>query len=236
MISFIVPAHNEENELPPSLRALRAAADETGEPYELIVVDDASTDRTAEIAREFGAQVISVEARQIAAARNAGARAARGDVFFFVDADTRIAARHVRSGLAALTRGCSGGSARLTMDGETTLGAQVFLILFSAVYFTMKLGAGAFLFTTRQNFFAVGGFDEQYFAAEETYLSMALKKIGPFCVLRDPVETSGRKVRMHGTRHVVLQFLGIMARGRRGLLSRKRLALWYDGKREERPA
>lgn len=233
MISFIVPAHNEEFELPRSLRALRAAADETGEPYELIVVDDSSTDRTAEIAREFGAQIVTVQARQIAAARNAGARVAEGDIFFFVDADTRIAARHLRRGMEALTNGYSGGSARIAMDGESTFAARLFLFIFSAIYFTLKLGAGAFLFTTRQNFFAAGGFDEQFFAAEETYLSMALKKIGPFCVLRDPVETSGRKVRMHGIGYVLRQFLAIMARGPRGLRSRERLALWYDGKREE---
>lgn len=233
MISFIVPAHNEEFELPRSLGALRTAADEAGEPYELIVVNDSSTDRTPEIAREFGAEVVNVNARQIAAARNAGARLARGEYFFFVDADTRITAQHVRHGLAALRSGCSGGSARMKMDGQTTLAAQAFLILFSAVYFTLRLGAGAFLFTTRQNFFAAGGFDEQYFAGEETYLSMALKKFGPFRVLREPVETSGRKVRMHGTGSVVRQFLAVIARGPRGLRSRERLPLWYDGKREE---
>ena len=51
MLSFIVPAHNEEHELPATLRALRQAADAAGHAYEIIVVDDASTDATAEIAR-----------------------------------------------------------------------------------------------------------------------------------------------------------------------------------------
>ena len=71
MISFIVPAHNEEQLLGQTLEALHAAARSTGTPYELIVVDDASTDRTADIAAASGARLIPVRHRQIARARNA---------------------------------------------------------------------------------------------------------------------------------------------------------------------
>ena len=54
----------------------------------MIVVEDASTDRTASIAAQFDARILHVVHRQIAATRNAGARAARGNTFFFVDACT----------------------------------------------------------------------------------------------------------------------------------------------------
>ena len=116
MLSFIIPAHNEEGELPETLRALRAAAEEGGQPYEVIVVDDASTDNTRAIAESFGARVIAADYRQIAAVRNAGARAARGDVFFFVDADTQIAAVHIKGALRALENGAGGGGARLELS------------------------------------------------------------------------------------------------------------------------
>ena len=111
MISFIVPAHNEEMELPATLLAIGAAAAAAGENHEVIVVDDASTDATPALARSAGAQVVSINRRQIAASRNAGARQARGEVLFFVDADTRIKAAHVRDGISALQAGYSGGSA-----------------------------------------------------------------------------------------------------------------------------
>jgi len=117
MISFIVPAYNEELELPSTIAAIHAAASGASQAYEIIVVDDASTDATPEIAVKAGVQVVSINRRQIAAARNAGARAARGKVLFFVDADTRINARHVIDAMAALNAGCSGGSARILADG-----------------------------------------------------------------------------------------------------------------------
>jgi cellulose synthase/poly-beta-1,6-N-acetylglucosamine synthase-like glycosyltransferase len=72
VISFIVPAYNEEAELPGTLRAIRSAAG--GYEHEIVLVNDGSTDATGAIGEEFGARVISIERRQIAAARNAGAR------------------------------------------------------------------------------------------------------------------------------------------------------------------
>ncbi len=125
-LSFVVPAHNEEHELPETLRAIHRAADAAKETYELIVVDDASTDATAAIARQFGARVVPVNRRQIAAVRNAGARVARGEILFFVDADTRIKPGHVIAGLEALADGYSGGSARLAVDSHLPFWARAF--------------------------------------------------------------------------------------------------------------
>lgn len=232
MLSFIVPAFNEEWELPGSLEAIRSAAEEAGQAFEIIVVDDSSTDRTAEIAREHGAHVVSIHSRHIAAARNAGAKVSSGAVLFFIDADTHITAGHLTAALAALEKGCAGGSARLKFDRAVPLWAHLFVVVFSAIYFGSNLGAGAFLFTTRQKFFAAGGFDEQFFAGEETFLSMALKKFGPFQILREPVITSGRKIRMHRARDVLVKTFVILFSGPRVLRSREKLDLWYDGKRE----
>ena len=234
-LSFIVPAHNEEHELPATLRAIRGTAEASRATYELIVVDDASTDTTADIAQKLGATVISVNRRQIAAARNAGARVARGEILFFVDADTHIAPGHVTAGMQALRDGYSGGSARVVVDGEVALWARLFVRSFCLVYFALRLGAGAFIFTRRTSFEAVGGFDEQYFAGEEIYLSLALKRLGPFMILPEPIVTSGRKLRMHSASSILLQSFLIVVGGKRAVRSRAKLALWYDGKRE-RPA
>ncbi|MBC7234023.1 MAG: glycosyltransferase [Chloroflexi bacterium] len=85
--SVVIPAHNERE---PITRCLQALVRQEGVPggYEVIVVDDASSDGTAEVARAYGARVIVQAVRQgPAAARNAGALQAQGDVLLFLDAD-----------------------------------------------------------------------------------------------------------------------------------------------------
>jgi glycosyltransferase involved in cell wall biosynthesis len=234
VISFIVPAYNEEWELPATLLAIQQAAADAGALHEIIVVDDGSTDATAALARAAGARVIPISRRQIAAARNAGARAALGEFLFFVDADTRINATHVRDGMAALKQGCSGGSARIVAGGAVPWWGGITLKIFCALYFANNLGAGAFIFTTRHNFDAIGGFDEQYFAGEEVFLSLALKRLGPFKILREPMVTSGRKLRMHSGRYLFWRSARLLMGGLPSYRSREGLDLWYDGKRESK--
>jgi glycosyltransferase involved in cell wall biosynthesis len=57
-VLIVVPALNEESGLPPLLSELRAVAERDGFSAEIVVIDDASTDRTAEVAREHGARVV----------------------------------------------------------------------------------------------------------------------------------------------------------------------------------
>src|SRR6266487_864712 len=234
MISFIVPAYNEEMELSSTIEAIRTAASGATQPYEIIVVDDASADATAQIAAMAGARIISINRRQIAASRNAGARAARGDYLFFVDADTRINRTHIVEGITALEAGYAGGSARVVTDGFVPLWGRIFVRAFCAIYFRLNLGAGAFLFTTRRNFDAIGGFDEEYYIGEEVYFSLALRKLGRFKVLRAPILTSGRKLRMYSARYVLGRSLSIILRGPRAARSREKLEFWYNGRRENR--
>jgi len=241
-LSFIIPAYNEELELPATIEAIRKAAHDRsargrirrGEQYEIIVVDDASTDATAQVAQDTGAKVVSINRRHIAAARNSGARAAQGEVLFFVDADTRINPKHVSGAIAKLAEGCSGGGARIVVGGDIPSWARVFTKAFCVLYFALNLGAGAFLFTTRKNFDAVGGFDEKLFIGEEVYFSMALRKLGRFQILREPVVTSGRKLRMYSAREILGNSLSVILRGPRAARSRTGLHIWYDGKRETR--
>ena len=90
MISFIVPSHNEELFLAKTLAAIHATARGLEVPYEVAVVDDASTDRTGAIAQEMGTRVIEVNHHQIGGTRNSGARGAHGEQLLFVDADTTV--------------------------------------------------------------------------------------------------------------------------------------------------
>jgi glycosyltransferase involved in cell wall biosynthesis len=89
LISVIIPVKNSERELE---RCLEALCQSNCRDFECIVVDDGSTDRSAEIAERRAARVIrSRSSRGPAAARNRGAREARGDILFFIDADVCVA-------------------------------------------------------------------------------------------------------------------------------------------------
>ena len=232
MLSFIVPAYNEELELPSTLAAIHHAAQAHSAPYEVIVVNDGSTDATTTVASQGGARVVNIHRRQIAAARNAGAREARGEILFFVDADTRIAPLHVSGAVTALQNGFAGGGAHIEINEEIPRWGRFLVEVFGRLYFAGNLGAGAFLFTSSAAFGRIGGFDEQCFAGEEVYFTLALKKIGRFHLLIDPVSTSGRKLRMYSAWDVVGGLAALILQGKRGVLSRNRLGLWYDGKRE----
>ena len=90
-LSVVIPAWNEAESLEETVDSISGAlrANEAhGLAWEIIVCDNASTDDTPEIARRAGARVVYEPERGIAAARNAGARVARGEWLLFIDADT----------------------------------------------------------------------------------------------------------------------------------------------------
>jgi len=233
MISFIVPAYNEERLLGATLDALRAAALAIGEPYELIVADDGSTDRTAAIAAQHGAILVSVAHRQIAATRNSGARKANGDWLIFVDADTLVSEAVVRSAVEALRSGAVGGGAAVEFDGTVPLYARLLLPVLVRSFRWAGLAAGCFLFCTRNAFAAVGGFDEAFYGAEELVMSRALKRHGRFVVLRQAVITSGRKLRTHSVREMLAILARLALRGPGAVKQRQGMDLWYAERRED---
>jgi glycosyltransferase involved in cell wall biosynthesis len=233
VISVVIPAHDEEALLGDTIDALRAAfaaLNHTG--YEIIVVDDDSRDRTAQVARGRDARVVPVKLRQIGAVRNAGAAAARGGVLIFVDADTIVPAETLRRTLAAVAGGAIAGGAPGTLPRREPLWARAAWKPFQWGAVPLKLPGGAYMFATREAFDRVGGFDLKYFAAEEIHFARALKKIGRFTVVRPPVITSGRKFRLIGFRGMLGFWLRLAIRGPRVLQDRKHLGLWYDTHRD----
>jgi glycosyltransferase involved in cell wall biosynthesis len=233
VISFIVPAYNEEALLGATLDAIRAAGDGCGDPYEVLVADDGSTDRTAEVAAARGARVVPVAHRQIAATRNSGARAASGDVLVFVDADTRIDAEVVQAALAALRAGAVGGGADVRFDGRIPFAGRVFAFGVLAFARFARLASGCFVFCRRADFEAVGGFDETLYGAEEWALSRSLAARGRVVILREAVTTSGRKLRTHSNREFLRLLARLALRGPRTLRDRRGLDLWYGERRED---
>ena len=234
-LSIVVPAFNEERLIAETLQRLRAAMEvfrERGWSAELIVCDNNSTDRTAELARAADATVVFEPVNQIARARNAGARAASGDWLLFVDADSSPTKELFQDVLAAIeSRRYVGGGSTVAIPGPSPA-ARVWFGFWNALSRTAQWAAGAFLFCEAAAFRAVGGFSEELFASEEIDLSRRLKRRGRFIILhRHPLVTSGRKLRLYSPREHFAFIWKMLTGGRRTLRSREACSIWYDGRR-----
>jgi glycosyltransferase involved in cell wall biosynthesis len=231
LLSFIIPAHNEEALLGETLRVLHASAERLGEDFEIVVVDDSSTDATVAVARAGGARVVSIKKRHIAAARNAGAQVARGDPLFFVDADTHVYYETLFAALVAIRQGAVGGGAAIRLREGAPLWARAMFALVLGIMLPLHWAAGCFVFVRRVDFDAVRGFNERYFAAEEIVLSRELKRRGRFVIVKPSVLTSDRKAHLYSPFEFPKLIWHAMIRGPRALQSREGLDMWYDGRR-----
>jgi glycosyltransferase involved in cell wall biosynthesis len=240
-ISVIVPAFNEEKLLPQSLPAIRNAMKALagfGFSTELIVCDNNSTDRTAEVAKSFGATIVFEKINQISRARNRGGFEARGDWLIFVDADSFPSFRL----FGEVARGIQeerylGGGAHICFD--TGMGPVLAFMagIWNLASIWTRWCAGAFIFVEASAFRAIGGFSDQLFASEEIDFSKRLRKYArkqgkEMVILRYPeLITSSRKLHLYSARMIVRTFFRAAVSPRKTLTNRDECFLWYDGKR-----
>ncbi|MCZ6603485.1 MAG: glycosyltransferase [Planctomycetota bacterium] len=222
ILSIVIPARNEEKLLPGALRSIEIALafhhahDLETTSSEVIVSDNLSTDRTAEIARAAGARVVKTDVRNIAHVRNRGAEAARGAFLIFVDADSALHRRSIHRVISLLRRpDIIGGSAPMSHDRRGP-DLQALSLLMNALFRGFQSAFGAFMFCRKEDLDAIGGFDEGAEAGEELILSEALKRRGRerrqrFRILTEcPFWTSMRKLDLHGRVGVIRVLLGLL--------------------------
>jgi glycosyltransferase involved in cell wall biosynthesis len=180
LISLIVPAYNEAGYLPRLLDSVEAALDAYGgnrSEVEVVVADNGSTDGTAALAVARGCRVVPAAPRSIGAARNAGARASRGDLLAFVDGDSRIHPETFNEIAARLGAGrVVGGATGVTMERWSPGIAATYAVLVMLVWLT-GFDTGV-VFCRRADFEAVGGYDERLRFAEDVAFLHALWRLG----------------------------------------------------------
>ncbi len=239
-ISVIVPAFNEEKLIADTLRSIRAAAaafTQCGWDSELIVCDNNSTDRTAELARTAGARVVFEPLNQISRARNAGAAGASGDWLIFVDADSHPSAELFADVASSIQGGqCLAGGSTMRLDGPYPL-ASLVTRGWNILSRVKKWAAGSFIFCETRLFREAGGFSHELYASEEIDLFERLKPLARqrgkrITILhRHPLVTSARKMHLY-TPWEHLRFLNkIVWQWGRPLKSREDCLTWYDGRR-----
>jgi len=179
-ISLIIPAYNEEKYIGRTLESVVKAKESYAKPdlIEVIVVINCCTDKTEEIAKSFGAEVIFEKERRIAAVINRGAEVARGEILCFLDADSLITPSIFNSIDETMLDGKYVGGGTNIKFAKSSLG--LFCILCITVFpFRWLLGvAGGLIFTSKKTFEELGGFDESLYCAEDSKFVLELKRYG----------------------------------------------------------
>ena len=179
-ISVIIPAYNEEQYLHDCLNSI-LDLNYPKEKYEIIVVDNGSTDNTVSIAINLSDQVILFpEGRTIAAVRNKGASVAKGKILAFLDADCLVAPNWLEAAVELLTGsliGVVGARPIAPEKGSTWVQrARASVLVKSKNTRVSWLSSGNFI-VKAELFQQAGGFDEKLETAEDVDLSFRLNRI-----------------------------------------------------------
>ncbi|HRR06765.1 MAG TPA: glycosyltransferase, partial [Victivallales bacterium] len=202
---------------------------------EVIVVDNNSTDNTAEIAREFGVNVVFEKVNCIARARNAGAKNAKGKYLVFIDADTVVTPELLKHAILNLDSGkiCAGGAYIGFEDGDVDFVAILLAWIWNHIIIRLyPVAAGSFLYCLKRGWEETGGFDESFYASEEIHFSKALKKWGRrnhlyFKIIPLYVKSSSRKFKTYSKFEIFIKIIPLIIFP--FLLKRKKLcSFWYE--------
>ncbi len=239
-LSVLIPAFNEEKLLGRCLASVAAAAEALrprGWRHEVIVCDNNSTDRTAEIACANGALVVAEPVNQIARARNRAAAAARGQWLLFLDADSFPTPGLFDELAATVATGeCLGGGANVELENYAGRGRHL-ASLWNRLSRWTGWAPGGFLFCEAAAFRQLGGFSYDLYVSEEIEFSRRLKRLarerGRRVVIlrRHRLLTSARKLHLYSPAEFRRFVLRSVFSGGQTHRRREECAIWYDGRR-----
>ncbi len=192
---MVIPTFEEEALIGRTLEHVREMAADPSR-LEVLVVDASSGDKTAILAEEQGARVVGSSRKGRAVQMNAGAFCGKGEVFYFLHADSWPPRHFDRSIREAVESGTPAGCFRLRFDHShilLTLGGW-----FTRFGPTICRGGDQSLFITRPLFDRTGGFDEELLLMEDIDIIRRIRQRAPFKVLPEYLTTSARRFREKG--------------------------------------
>ena len=219
MISVIIPAHNEEHYLGRTLASLNR---QNYGWFEIIVVANGCTDRTAEIGRGQCHRLIISSQKNLGVARNLGARMAKGELLVFLDADTELEPMALRYIAGEFCRRDAAGTLRGRPDCN--------LPKYNLVYFLKNLvhacrihpGSSGVILCWKEHFLKCGGFDEGLEVRENSDLMRRLLRHGSYRYLGDvAATTSMRRYAREGVARMTWLWLRVWAQSIFGDLHRR---------------
>jgi hypothetical protein len=206
-LSVIIPALNEAHALPGLLAALNA---QTRPPDEIIVADAGSTDGTRALAEAAGARVVA--GGRPGPGRNAGARAATGDLFLFLDSDVLPGPEFIAHALADFDRRALGVATTLNAPLTDSASDQVIMeatnLYLQVVQHISPHAPGYCIFCKRSIHEAIGGFDEKVKLAEDHNYVQHAARYGEFGVLTHArLAVSLRRLEKEGLARLAFKYL-----------------------------
>lgn len=236
-LSIIIPAWNEEKVLGRAIESLKHAASvyerERGATAEIIVVDNNSSDRTAEVARQHGVRVVHEPVNNIGKARNSGARAARGKYLAFCDADNQVTENLLVLIHDHLQDPKIVGGGTWIVPARKTLKIRFFYLLWHIYVAFSRVGVGM-MHCRKADFDAIGGYDETIFAAEDVQLAYDLKKLGKLrgqkfnLIKKGWIITSTRKIDQTPLLTMVAKLIGFGFGLQRKIRDKEYCEHWYE--------
>jgi glycosyltransferase involved in cell wall biosynthesis len=217
-LSIVIPAYNEEAYLGECLRHVIAELDAHRDkgPFEVIVIDNASTDRTAEIAGEFPeVRVVHEPKKGLTRARQRGLEEARGEVLAYIDADTRMPKDWLGRVLAQYDRHaelvCVSGP---YVYYDLSIGKRALVRLYWALIarptylITHYMVVGGNFAASRAALIGIGGFDTSIeFYGEDTNIARRLHAAGDVVFdMRLEMETSARRLNAEGFLTIAVRY------------------------------
>ncbi|OYT41040.1 MAG: hypothetical protein B6U86_03150 [Candidatus Altiarchaeales archaeon ex4484_43] len=206
-LSVIIPTLNEEKYIEKTLRHLK----EQEERIEVIIVDGNSSDSTVDVAENLADKVVVIDESNVSKQRNIGARASKGKILAFIDADTLVPKNYATRVLEELKNeefsGCFCKFYPLSEKLRHRISFNMWRNVMKASLLLNKpyiTGSCAPAFK-RDAFFSVGGYDENLHIIEDGDLSMRIHRIGKIIYLNDVIaKTSTRRLDKVG----YLRFIG----------------------------
>lgn len=189
-ISIIIPVYNESGNIARTVAYLRQHGGR--DVVEICVVDGGSTDDTVQQATEAGATVLLSPEKGRAAQMNFGAQLCRGDVLYFVHADSLPPPNFVRQIAQAIQQGWMLGNFRYRFDSDSRM--LRFNAWFTRFSWMFCQGGDKTLFVVRSFFESLGGYDPYYVIMEEYDFFRRARKAGQrWVVMPDECVVSARK-------------------------------------------
>jgi len=183
MLSVVVPAYNEETTLINCLFSIEAEADRTRRPYEIIVVDNNSTDSTATLARDFGVKVVSEPRKGVTRARQTGFEASKYDIVAFIDADSVLPKFWLDYAIQDLDDPRVVAATGPLVYPDISIFKRsitaIFYIIASVIHMFLPMTTGGNFIVKRSAFIQSGGFDTNIeFYGDDTDIAKKLAKVG----------------------------------------------------------